>query len=110
MSVFVEDQMFNALAIRDTNNHNSAVFDLRHFTPKTLIVENGLNQQVDLQLEGGREVTLAAKFNVGSVINVAATTNDYATLSDAIPFVRLVASCATAPTTGTLTVYMEKVD
>ena len=42
----------NALAIRDTSEHNSDVVFNGDFFMKTLVVENGLNQAVTFQCEG----------------------------------------------------------
>ena len=94
----------NALAIRDTNDHNSdTVFNGDLFI-KTLVIENGLNQAVTLQCEGSAHSDFSNYFLIGSEWAVPANTNIYATCDSYIPYWRVVATCASAPTSGSLTV------
>ena len=105
---FDQDKVMTALAIRDTSNHNTGIADLRNFTPKTIIVQNGLNQQVTITAQGDQETGFGKPVTIGSSFNIAATTNGYQTLDDFFPFLRLVVACTTAPTTGDITIYVEK--
>ena len=103
--------VFNALAITDTGIHNSARIDCTPYPgKKVLYVENTLNQAVNLtlfaypSLGGG---------NAYSAQNVAASTNVIiepgviAALDDPINNFILQAACTVAPTSGSLTVFLE---
>jgi hypothetical protein len=105
MATTDKDKVFN-LAITDTSAHNSSVVDTGEFTAETIVIYNGLNQQVTLQLQGSLDET--TWINVGSSFNITATTNDYETVTDYFPCYRLTATCATAPTSGTLQVWILK--
>lgn len=108
--VFIgEDIVVNAFALRDTSNHFSIVSDNRGAIPKTILIQNELNQPVVLQLEGDREPTFANVVAVGSSFTVAPVTDSYATISDYLPYLRLRYSSAVAPVSGALSVFMEKV-
>lgn len=103
-----EDKIFDALAITDTSNHNSTVSDNQHNTAKSILVDNGLDQTVTLQLEGDRTSAFSTPVDIGAPFDVTASTRDYHTVDDYFPHLRLAAICATAPTTGSLTVYIQK--
>ena len=103
MSVNTQDT-FTAEEIRDTNDHNGAVVFNGDFVVKTLIIENGLNQQVTLQCQASAHADFSNSFNVGSSFDVAANTNTYQTCDSYFPYWRIVATCSTALTTGDLTV------
>ena len=55
MSIASEDKVFNALEIRDTNDHASTVSENRGFIPKTVIVHNHLDHTVTCQVQGDVE-------------------------------------------------------
>jgi hypothetical protein len=109
MSIASEDKVFDAEAIRNTSDHTSAVSEERGFIPKTIIVHNHLNQSVSCQVQGDVVEAFTDPIDVGSPFSVATTVDDYETLTDYFPFLRVVASCSVAPTTGTLTVFIAKV-
>lgn len=100
-----EDQVFAALAIRDTVNHDSIDSFTGEFTAETIFIINGLNQQVTFQLQGARN---SVWLNIGATFNIAASTNDYKTVSDYFPKYRIQAICGTSPTTGVLDVWIIK--
>ena len=100
-----EDQVFIALAIRDTVNHDSNESFTGEFTAETIFIENGLDQQVTLQLQGARN---SVWVDIGESFNITASSNDYETVSDYFPKYRLQAICSTAPTTGNLDVWVIK--
>jgi hypothetical protein len=100
-----EAQVLNALAIRDTNPHTSSTGNSRGFMVKTVIVNNGLNQDVAIQLQGSRDST--NWFNVGNPATTTATTLTYQTADDYFPYVRAVATCAVAPASGNLDLWVE---
>ena len=95
---------FTDEAIRDTSSHNGATVYNGDFQIKTLIIENGLNQQVTLQCQGSGHADFSNSFNIGSSFNVAASTNTYQTCDSYFPYWRIVANCNTAPTSGGLSV------
>ncbi len=101
-----EDQLFTTLAIRDTANNNSAESMSGIFQAKTIFIENGLNQAVTFQLQGSRN---SVWVDVGATFNINATTNGFQTVDTYFPKFRVQASCSTAPTTGTLDVWLIKV-
>jgi len=105
-----EEKILDALAIRDTSDHNSSVSENRGFVPKTIVIHNSLDEQVSVQLQGDIVEGFSNPMDVGSPFNVATTTNDYATLTDYLPFFRVVCSCGSAPTTGSVTIYLAKVE
>ena len=102
-----QDQVFTAEAIRDTSSKTSDESATGEFTAETIIIENGLDQQVTLQLQGCRQGG-STWFNVGSSFNVPASTDDYETVTDYFPCYRLTAICSTAPTSGDLDVWIIK--
>ena len=95
---------FDNLEIRDTNDHTSVVVFNGEFTIKTLIIENGLNQQVSFQCEGSAHSDFSNPFLIGSSWPATANTNLYQTCDSYIPYWRVIATCASAPTSGGLTV------
>lgn len=100
------EKVFDAEAIRNTADHTSSEVFNGEFVIKTLIVENGLNQEVTFQCQGSAEASFSNPFDIGTSWPVTANTNIYQTCDSYIPYWRLVATCATAPTTGTLTVFV----
>jgi hypothetical protein len=102
------EKAFDALAIRDTSSHNSDVIDNQGWRIKTIIVENSLNQTVSFQCQASANSDFSNSFNVGSSWDVSATTNTYQTCDSYFPYFRLIATCASAPASGSLTVYICK--
>jgi len=109
MSIASEDKIIDALAIRDTSNHNSSASEERGFIPKTVVVWNHLNQTLTCQVQGDIEDGFSNPIDVGDPFDITANTDDYETLTDYFPFMRVVTSCAIAPTSGDLTIYIAKV-
>ena len=105
MALFGQEKAFDAEAIRDTNTHNGVTIYLGEFRLKTIIIENSLNQQVTLQCQASAHSDFSNNFNVGGGMVIAASTNKYETCDSYFPYMRLTATCATAPTSGSLTVY-----
>lgn len=102
-----EAVLFNAVAIRDTAAHNSTASTNTGYRVKTIIVSNGLNQIVSMQCQGSRDGT--NWINIGSSWDVAAGANIYQSCDTYFPYMRAVATCAVAPSTGTLSMWLEKV-
>lgn len=94
--------------IRDTSDHESDASDCRNATQVTILYKNSLNQSVSIQLQGSRTEDFAVPYDLGSPTVVTAASVDYDTLSDFWPFVRIVATCGTGPTTGKLESWVEK--
>ena len=90
--------------IRDTSSHNGEAVFNGDFVVKTLIIENGLNQQVTFQCQASAHADFSKSFDVGSPFDVAANVNTYQTCESYFPYWRVTAQCNTAPTTGDLTV------
>jgi len=105
MAVSDEDKIFDALAIRDTVNHDSGEAVSGEFQAKTIWIENGLNQNVTFQLQGARN---SVWINIGSTFVQNANINGYKTVTDYFPKYRLQAICGTTPTTGVLDTWILK--
>ena len=108
MSAYDTDKLFNAEAIRDTSGHNSIISFAGEFKPKTIIIENSLNQTVALQCQGSAHSDFSNAFNVGASVDVTATTDTYQTCDNFFPYFRMTATCSSSPTTGSLTVHLIK--
>jgi hypothetical protein len=105
MAYFDEDKVFDALAIRNTSVQTSTESKSGEYKAKTIFIENSLNQIVSLQLQGARD---GVWLNVGASTEIEASTNAYVTVSDYFPKYRMQATCATAPASGTLNVWVIK--
>jgi hypothetical protein len=101
-----ETQIFTNEAIRDTAAHNSSTGQNSGFRVKTIIVQNTLNQDVSIQCQGSRDGS--TWFNVGTTWPVTASTTTYQTCETYFPYLRAVATCAVAPTTGNLNLWLER--
>lgn len=101
-----QSKTFDALEIRDTNAHNGVTVYNGDFIIKTLIIENGLNQTVTMQCQGSANADFSNSFNIGGEWDVSASTNLPQTCDSYYPYWRLVATCATAPTSGDLTAHV----
>jgi len=95
---------FTAEAIRDTNLHNGEIVFNGDFVIKTLIIENGLNQDVTLQCQASAHEDFSNSFNVGSSFNASASTDSYQTCDSYFPYWRITAQCGSSPSSGALTV------
>ena len=106
MAVADRDKVFTAEAIRDTSAHNSTKSNTGEFNAETIVVHNGLDKTVTIQLQGS--VDDSTWIDIGNSFNVDATTNDYDTVTDYFCCYRVVATCTVSPTTGTLDVWILK--
>jgi len=105
MSVLSE-KTFDELEIRDTNDHNGDTVFNGSFVVKTIIIENSLNQAVTFQCQASMHADFSNNFDVGTEWDVAGSTNDYQTCESYFPYWRLIASCASAPSSGDVTVHV----
>lgn len=107
MATVDKDQIFISEAIRDTNVHNSIMASTGEFTAETVVVYNGFDQTITIQLQGSHDET--NWINIGNSFTVATTVKDYDTVTDYFPCYRVTAqSVTTAPTTGDLDVWILK--
>jgi len=102
-----QDDVLKDVEIRDTSDHNSIASLSGIFQAKTIIVHNGLNQDITLQLQGSDDAIVW--LNVGDSFDVTSDTSDFETVSHYFPQFRLQASCSVAPTTGSVTAHIIKV-
>jgi hypothetical protein len=101
-----ETTIFNSLAIRDTSPHTSDVSNNIGYRVKTLIITNGLNQDVSKQCQGSRDNS--TWFNIGDSFTITAGATIYQTCETYFPYIRGVATCSVAPASGTLSMWVEK--
>lgn len=101
----IEFKSFDAEAIRDTSSHDGTITEPRDYHVKTIIIENGLNQDVTLTCKASANSDFSNSFTIAS-FDVTASTNSYQTCDSLFPYFRLSAQCDTAPTSGTLTVFV----
>jgi len=101
-----ETQIFTNEAIRDTAAHNSATGQNAGFRVKTVIVQSTLNQDASIQCQGSRDGS--TWFNAGGSWPVTASSSTYQTCETYFPYLRAVATCAVAPASGTLNLWLER--
>lgn len=104
---YKESVVFDAVAIRDTAVYTSAVIDAEGYQNKTLVVENTLNQELTLTCEGSARADFSVYFTIASFPH-SANTIGFQTCASYIPFWRMKAQAAVAPTTGSLTIFLER--
>jgi hypothetical protein len=104
-----EDTVFDNFALRDTEVHFSSASDNRGAIPKTIIVHNTTDKDVVVQLRGDRTFDFSTPMDVGEPFIISAGTNDYATIDDYLPFLRIAIHSDTAPTSGTISVFLMRV-
>ena len=109
MSIEYEQLAFDGEAIRDTSAHWSTLLDNRGYKLKTIIVENGLNQTVSLECWASRHSDFSHPFIIGASFDITASTDDYQTCDSYFPYMKVKATCGTAPTTGSLTIVFESI-
>jgi hypothetical protein len=76
----------------------------------SVFIDNGLDQAVTVQLKANRENAYAKSVNVGSAFTVNVSGQDSRTLTPDscgwLPYITVEVSCATAPTSGALDIYL----
>ncbi len=126
MSVFGEDVLFDTLAIADTAAHMSAAistsnptgasFDQVYAPYKTGLFTSTLNQSVSLQPMWSRDMG-ATWYSFGTPVTINAYSGAGTAESGLIalsvpaqyvPFVGVQATCTTAPTSGVLSGWLER--
>ena len=104
--LFEESNILNALAIRDTVSHTSSSSAGLGYLVKTVVYSNLLNQDVVIQLQASRDDS--TYFNVGASWTATAGTTGWQSTDDYFPFMRCTAICSVSPSSGTLSVWLEK--
>jgi len=98
-------------AIRDTADHDSSTVPPDFFNVLTLFVENGLDQDVTVQLRGARVDDVTKGTNVGTSFTVAAGSRGFKTYNlkeNLVPFYYARVKASVAPTSGSVVVYAIK--
>jgi len=98
--IYDEKQVFTNKAIRDTANHFSLVIDSKRFLKKSAIIHNGLNQDVEIRLQGSIDQAFTKPLASEPLVTVLAGKEKLITTDDLLPYIRLRAKCTVAPTTG----------
>lgn len=98
-----EGKLFDALAIRDTEDHESDAITVGRIGDLLFAAENGLNQTVSIQYQGSFDNE--AWHDLQAAVSVTTTEKAADTLGARWPYVRAVATCAVAPASGTLTLH-----
>jgi len=80
----------------------------------SLFVDNNLNQSVNVQIKANRASSTSDAVLVGSAFTVSATGSDARSLSletsGKLPYIYVELKCTTAPTSGSVTVWLIKGD
>jgi len=92
--------------IRDTSSHDGSTVFNGSYIVKTIVIENELNQAVTFQCQASMHDDFSNSFDVGATWDVSANTNSYQTCESYFPYWRLVATCASSPSSGDLTVHI----
>lgn len=112
-TTLTQKAVFNAVTIRDTKPANSDSFLLDQLKDKAVIVVNGLDQNITLKTQLSFDgVTWT---DVGTTVTVNAGSSLVTNQNDSVltgiktlaGYVRLVATASSAPTSGTLTAYIQ---
>lgn len=122
MLPYGQDTVWNTLAITDTTAHPGATaqvavtnpsggwFDPVYAVYKTLLVVSTLNEAVSIQPTWSLDGATYYPFGSATTVNAYSGTGDAATAivvlstpSQYLPYVSAIATCSTAPTSGTLT-------
>lgn len=105
-----ETQIFEDEEIIDTNAHNSAIGDCSYFNIITIWVENGLNQDVSVQVKGNRVNSTTGAVDIGDAFDVATVDRKARTLEPVnagfLPYVYIEVTAAGVPTDGNLNAYL----
>ena len=108
----VEDQIFEDEAIRDIAAHNSVIGDSRYFNIITIWVENGLDQDVSIQVKGNRAISVVGAVDIGAAFDVATVDRESRTIEPVnagfYPYIFIEVTAAGVPTAGDLNAYLIK--
>lgn len=108
----VEDQVFDDEEIRDIVAHNSVIGDCRYFNIITIWVENGLDQNVSVQVKGNRVNSVDGAVDIGDAFDVATVDREARTMEPTdegfLPFIFIEVTAAGVPAAGDLNAYLIK--
>ena len=105
-----EEQVMTDLEIRDTDDHYSSVTDNRGYIPKTIYIENTLDQDIQVCVGGSRYSDFSSGVpTCGGEQTITAGETDYLTITDYFPYMKIKVSCTTAPTSGDVSVWVLRV-
>lgn len=110
MAQVEETLVFDAKEVRNTSKTMSDTSNNEYFAVKTLIVENSHDQAFTAQCWGSRHSDMSNKFLIGGEWTIPANTNIYQTCDSFIPYWAIEIWAATAPTSGSITVDVMKVE
>jgi len=96
------------LDIRDVADHYSDVADCRDTDRRTFFYANDCNQLINVQVQASEDESFTNVFNVGTVQSVGAGTRISQLISDYYPYMRIRATAAVAPTSGTFNAWIAK--
>ena len=99
------EKTFDALAIRDTADHTGTTINNFDFQLKTIIVENELNEKVTFQCQASVHADFSNSIDVGATWDANASENMYQSCETFFPYMRLIATCDSTPSSGNLTVH-----
>lgn len=104
--VYVETQIIDALAIRDTAAHLSTPQDASRFKYGTIFITNGLNVNISVQVLAGRDSGITHLLDVGDPVTVnAGLDGGVATTAENsgfFPYITIEITAASTPTSGTV--------
>ena len=107
-----ETQIFEDEEIRDVAAHNSAIGDCRYFNVITVWVENGLDQNVSVQIKGNRVNSVDGAVDIDAAFNVATVDREAKTFEPTdegfLPYIFIEVTAAGLPTDGDLNAYLIK--
>ena len=104
-----EITIMDANAIRDTNAHYSDDVDNEQFIPKTFIIQNGLDVDVTVQVQGDRVSPFTNTMQLGGSFVVPAGEQDYAAMTDYLKFMRVCVTANSTPTSGDLSIFAYRI-
>jgi ABC-type branched-subunit amino acid transport system substrate-binding protein len=109
MAFVAEDKVFDAQEIRVNTEVISTIAVSAGLTVKTVFVCNDHNQQGTFTVWGSPLADHSKEAQIGNSFNIAANTVDFESFDTYFPYVRVKVTYSTAPTTGNLSVFLEKV-
>lgn len=105
-----EVQVFEDEEIRDANAHNSDVGDCRYFNIITIWVENGLDQNVSVQVKGNMVNSVVGAVDIGAAFDVATVDRESRTIEPVnagfLPYIFIEVTAAGVPTDGNLNAHL----
>jgi NMD protein affecting ribosome stability and mRNA decay len=96
-------------AITDTNEKTTVTAEIQGLSKKSLVVKNGLEQNVSLQIQGSADKITFVNVGTAQTVNASSNAiigeNEVAQLKNYFPFLKATITAAIAPTSGTIEVH-----